>query len=76
MRKAIPTDNVFKPRPSQAELRVDATTRAAQAIIGEEASAREAKTERLRAARLAQEAAAAPTPPKKAAPKRKARQPH
>jgi hypothetical protein len=57
MRKAIPIDNVFKPKPSQAELRVDATTRAAQAIMDEEASSREAKTERLRAARLAKEAA-------------------
>jgi hypothetical protein len=61
MTKLAPTDKVFKPKPSQAELRVDATTRAAQAIMGEEASAREAKTERLRAARLAREAAEDPS---------------
>ena len=73
MRKAIPTDNLFKPKASQAELRVDATTRAARAIIGEEANAREAKTERLRAARLAQEAVAEPAPSKRIAAKGKAR---
>ncbi|MDN5928671.1 MAG: hypothetical protein L0I29_16505 [Hyphomicrobiales bacterium] len=60
MRKAIPVDKVFKPKPSQAELRVDATTRAARAIISEEVNARDAKTERLRAARLATEATEAP----------------
>lgn len=45
---------IFKPLPSQ--LKEDATKRAAQAIIDGEANARAAKTERLRAARLAHEA--------------------
>jgi hypothetical protein len=58
MKKAAaenPADKVFKPRMSQSEIKVDATTRAARAIIKEEVSVREAKTERLRKARLAQE---------------------
>lgn len=51
----MPVSKIFKPLPSQ--LKEDATKRAAQAIIDSEASARAAKTERLRAVRLAQEAA-------------------
>ena len=47
--------SLFKPKLSQSELKVDATTRAARAIIDEEANARDAKTERLRAARLARQ---------------------
>ncbi|MGB3390651.1 MAG: hypothetical protein WBA88_22025 [Pseudaminobacter sp.] len=53
---------VFQPKPSKQEAKADATTRLVQAIIDNEASAREAKTERLRVARLAQEAAAKPAP--------------
>lgn len=49
--------SLFKPKLSQSELKVDTTTRAARAIIDEEANARDLKTERLRAARLAREAA-------------------
>jgi hypothetical protein len=49
----------FQPKPSRQETKADATTRAAWEIIDGEASAREAKTRRLRAARLAQEEAAA-----------------
>lgn len=73
MRKPAPTDKVFKPKPSQAELRVDATTRAAQAIMHEETSARDAKTERLRAARLAREATEGPQVQKIPAKKKSAR---
>ncbi|MBP0574699.1 hypothetical protein J8J27_28725, partial [Mycobacterium tuberculosis] len=47
--------------PSKLETKSDATTRAARAIIDLEVAAREAKTERLRAARLARDAAAAPS---------------
>ncbi|MBN9077990.1 MAG: hypothetical protein J0H84_17420 [Rhizobiales bacterium] len=65
MRKPVPADNVFKPKLSHAELRVDATTRAAHAIMDEEASTRIAKTERLRAVRLAKEATEGPNPIKK-----------
>lgn len=71
MRTANPADRVFKPKPSQAELRVDATTKAARAIIREEATARDAKTERLRAARLAQEPVETPPVQKKTAVKKK-----
>lgn len=53
-------NTVFLPKPSKQEAKVDATTRLVRAIIDNEASAREAKTERLRAARLAQEAATKP----------------
>lgn len=51
---------VFQPRTSRQEAKADATTRVAREIIDGEVTAREAKTERLRAARLAQEAAAKP----------------
>lgn len=50
----------FQPKPSKQEAKADVTTRVAREIIDSEASAREAKTERLRAARLAQETAADP----------------
>jgi hypothetical protein len=48
-------NNVFKPTVSQ--LKGDATTRAAREIIDAGQAANHAKTERLRAARLAKEAA-------------------
>lgn len=51
MRNPIPT-GVFKPNPTSGEKKGDATTRAAQQIIDAETTAREAKTERLRLARL------------------------
>lgn len=73
MRKAFPADSLFKPKLSASEKKGDATTRAAQAIIDQEADAREAKTERLRAARLAREATEGPAPEAKAAGKRKIR---
>lgn len=59
MNKAI-IDTVFPPKPPRNEAKADATTRIAREIIDSEATAREAKTQRLRAARLAQEAAAKP----------------
>jgi hypothetical protein len=52
--KSIP-EGVFKPA-SRPEEKVDATTKAARDIIDGEAAARDAKTERLRTARLAKEA--------------------
>ena len=64
--KNVLADGAFKPKPTTAEAKGDATTRAALTIINGEAAAREAKTERLRKARLAQEALeAAPAPKKK-----------
>lgn len=53
---------VFKLKPSRQETKADTTTRAAREIIDGEASAREAKTQRLRAARLAIEAIDKPAP--------------
>lgn len=49
------TAALFKPKPSRIETKADATTTAARAIIDSEAAARAAKTEKLRAARLAAE---------------------
>ena len=59
----VTKESVFK--PSKIEAKGDATTRAARAIIDKETDARDAKTARLKAARLAKEAsdlAAAPPP--------------
>jgi hypothetical protein len=67
--------SLFQPKLSQTEIRVDATTRAARAIVEEEANARDAKTERLRAARLAQEAIDGP-PMQKIASKKKTSRKH
>jgi hypothetical protein len=71
--KSIPDTGLFKPAPSRTEAKTDMTTRVARQILDLEVSARAAKTERLRAARLAQEAAAPVVAPKKAAPKRRAK---
>lgn len=49
----ITASSVFKPAPSRQEAKTDATTRAAREIIAGEEARRVAKTERLRAARLA-----------------------
>lgn len=57
---------VFKPKSTRMETKADITTAAATAIIETEAKAREAKTARLRAARLAQEETAAPVETKRA----------
>jgi len=59
---------VFQPRASRQEAKADTTTRIAREIMDAELAKREAKTERLRLARLAQEA----TEPVKA-PSRKAK---
>lgn len=56
---------VFKPARSKSESKADTTTTAARAILGDEVAKREAKTAKLRAARLAMEeaqAAEAPAP--------------
>lgn len=49
-------DTVFTPKPNRAETRADITSRIAREIIDQEVLARDAKTDRLRAARLAREA--------------------
>ena len=50
------TGEVFKAPKSKLEAKADATTRAVREIIAKETAATEAKTKRLREARLAREA--------------------
>jgi hypothetical protein len=64
--------SLFQPKISASETKGDATTRAAQAIVDEEANARDAKTERLRATRLRKEAVEG-TAPIKRIPEKKTR---
>jgi len=68
--KPLPGTGMFKPAPSRMEAKTDMTSRVARQIQDLEAKERAAKTERLRAARLAQEAEAPTALPKKATAKR------
>jgi len=68
--KLMAETGATKPALSRAEAKGDATTRAAKEIIQSEIAARNAKTERLRAERLAREAEAPAPVAKKAARKR------
>ena len=62
---------LFKAKPSKAESKADVTNHTARAIIGDEVSRREAKTAKLRQARLDKEAElASQPPPEKPAPKK------
>lgn len=56
MSGTITEQNLFKPKPSKAETRADITNRVARGILGAETERREAKTARLRQARLDAEA--------------------
>lgn len=62
---------VFQSKPSKQEAKADITTRAARQIMDAEVSVRDAKTERLRAARLAQEQAETPAPAPKKTPRKR-----
>lgn len=62
------TEGLFKRPASKAESKADSTNRAAREIISGEAAKREAKTARLREARMALEAA---QPAPEEAPKRR-----
>ena len=62
---------VFAPRPSRQESKADATTNVARSILAAESKARDAKTAKLRALRLAKEAVAEPAEPKAKRPPRK-----
>lgn len=58
-----PTEHtLFKPPKSKSETKADVTDNAARAIIDDEVARREAKTARLRRARLAQEASSVSEP--------------
>ncbi|MFT0859583.1 hypothetical protein [Ancylobacter sp. G4_0304] len=63
-------DNLFKPNLTKAESKADAVSRIAKTMIDQEVARRDAKTARLREARLAQEAAATPVAAKTARPVR------
>lgn len=52
-----PPIGIFKPTPSRSETKSDMTARMAREIITSETKKRDAKTKRLRAARLAAMAA-------------------
>lgn len=65
--KYMPDPGIFKPAPSRIETKSDATTRVAREIIDSEAKTRLEKTERLRAARLAQVVSQGEAPVSKAA---------
>jgi len=65
MPRGIKSDNFFKPKLSGSESKAQTTTNAARAISDKETAAREQKTERLRAARLAKEAELGERPAKK-----------
>lgn len=67
-------DTLFKPNLTKTESKAEAVSRIAMSMIEQETARRDAKTARLREARLAQEAAAAPAPiPAKAQPRPKVR---
>ncbi|AWC21553.1 MULTISPECIES: hypothetical protein [Aminobacter] len=66
MASSITKDNLFVPSQNKAEAKGDMTTRVAHSILHAEVIAREAKTARLRAARLAIEATQEPAPAKPA----------
>ena len=66
MSRAIAEHSLFKPKPSKAESKADVTNHAARTIVEADAARREAKTARLRQARLENEAKlAAESPPAK-----------
>lgn len=56
-------DTLFRPVPSRTETKADVTDRVAREIIQSETDRRNALTEKLRAARLAQEASNAEAEP-------------
>jgi len=59
MSDIVSKDNLFRPAMSKAESKAEVTNRTAWDMLNTEAARREAKTARLRAARLASEAAVA-----------------
>lgn len=63
---------VFAPCPSRQESKADTTTSVARSILQAETKARDAKTAKLRALRLAAEAVAEPAEPKAKRPAKKA----
>ena len=62
MDDVITQHSLFRPKRSRSETKADTTDHSARAIIGAEAKRREAKTARLRKARLEIEAMNPPEP--------------
>ncbi|MGN6535625.1 MAG: hypothetical protein ACTHKQ_07830 [Mesorhizobium sp.] len=62
---------IFQPKPSKQEAKADATTQIVRQITNSETAAREAKTERLRLARLAKQKSEPAAPAKPTARQRK-----
>lgn len=62
---------IFRPKPSKQEAKADATTQLVRQIMDGETAAREAKTERLRQARLAKQKLEPAAPAKPRARQRK-----
>lgn len=62
MSRTITEHNLLRPARSKAETKAEVTDHTARAIIGDEAQRREAKTARLRQARLENEAKPAAAP--------------
>lgn len=71
MSNIITEGTLFKPARTATESKADATTNAARAILEDEVARREAKTARLREARLAMEAEAEEEAAKEARPAKK-----
>ncbi len=67
----VTQQNLFRPARSKAESKADTTNNAARAILDDEAARREAKTAKLRQARLESEARAAAAAPAPKARKKK-----
>jgi len=65
-------ERVFGSTPNRRQLTAENTTSASRAIVDGETAERDAKTERLRLARLAAEPIAVPSSPKKKTRKRQA----
>jgi hypothetical protein len=71
MAKTIEARGIFAPNPSRQDSKATTTTNVARSILEAEVKQREAKTARLRAARLKMEAEAPPAPVKAAKPAKK-----
>lgn len=62
MNRDLAAHSLFKPKPSKGESKAEITDHAARAIIDDEAARREAKTAKLRQARMEYEKQLAATP--------------
>lgn len=75
MNGIVTQHNLFRPAKSKADTKADLTDQTARAIVDAEVDRREAKTARLRQARLEMEAKALEEPPPAKPPRAKAEAP-